>query len=455
MSRILVVEDEALIRGELRRLLTRAGHEIAEAGSVAEALSEHTPLNAFDLVLTDLRLPGRPGVDLITASAPTPVVMMTSYATVKSAVEAMKLGAADYLAKPFDHDELLLLVDRMLEQGRLRRQVTALRADVARTYPVSGMVGRSPAMLEVFERVRKVASTDATVLIRGESGTGKELVARSIHEQSPRRDAPLVSVNCAAIPEGLIETELFGHEKGAFTGASTAHTGLIEAADGGTFFLDEVGELPAAAQARLLRVLQESDVRRVGATRSRRVNVRVIAATHRDLPRMAKEGGFRSDLYFRLRVFEILLSPVRDRPDDLDDLTRHLLARNEKRFGKSGLELTAEAWAAIRSHHWPGNVRELDNAIERAVILCDTGRITPELLALDDVPTTTSEPTADESTGSLDDLAGTSLQDYFRRFVLEHQSTLSETELARRLGISRKALWERRIRFGLPRPGIR
>jgi two-component system, NtrC family, response regulator AtoC len=454
MSRILVVEDEQLIRGELRRLLTRAGHDVAEAGSVPQAIAEHSPLDAFDLVLTDLRLPGPSGIDLISASAPAPAVVMTSYATVKSAVEAMQLGAADYLAKPFDHEELILVVDRVLAQGRLRRQVKALRADVERTYPVGGMVGRSAAMLEVLERIRKVAATDAAVLIRGESGTGKELVARAIHEQSQRRDAPIVAVNCAAIPEGLIESELFGHEKGAFTGAAGAHTGLIEAADGGTFFLDEVGELPAAAQARLLRVLQESEVRRVGATRPRRVDVRVIAATHRDLPRMVKDGEFRSDLYFRLRVFEILIAPLRDRREDLEDLTRHLLARNQARFGKAGLELTDEAWAAVRSHHWPGNVRELDNAIERAVILCDTGRITPELLALDDVPA--SDAGSDDGGGErAGEAAGASLNDYFRRFVLEHQDRLSETEIARRLGISRKALWERRLRFGLPRPGTR
>ena len=455
MSRLLVVEDEALIRGELHRLLTRAGHEVAEAGSVAEALSAHAPLDAFDLILTDLILPGSPGVDLITAAAPAPVVLMTSYATVKSAVEAMKLGAVDYLAKPFDHDELLLVIDRVLAQGRLRRQVTALRADVARTYPVGGMVGRSAAMLEVFERIRKVAATDATVLVLGESGTGKELVARAIHERGPRRDSPLVAVNCAAIPEGLIESELFGHERGAFTGAASAHTGLIEAADGGTFFLDEVGELPASAQGRLLRVLQDSEVRRVGATRARRVNVRVIAATHRDLPRMVKDGGFRSDLYFRLRVFEIVLPALRERLDDLEELARHLLARNEHRFGKRNLELTADAWAAIRAYHWPGNVRELDNAIERAVILCDTGRITPELLAIDTPPTPAEAPDDPLAARAGDSSIGASLQDYFRRFVLDHQDTLSETELARRLGISRKALWERRIRFGLPRPHTR
>jgi len=448
MSRILVVEDEALIRTELRRLLMRAGHDVAEASAIPEAQSEHAPFDTFDLIITDLRLPGPQGTELIALAAPTPVLIMTSYATVKSAVEAIKLGAVDYLAKPFDHDELLLVVERLLAQARMKRQVKAMRADLERAFPVLGMVGSSSAMRDVFARVHKVAPTDATVLVRGESGTGKELVARAIHEQSPRRDAPLVAVNCAAIPEGLIESELFGHEKGAFTGAQSTHTGLVEAADGGTMFLDEVGELPPAAQARLLRVLQESEVRRVGSTRSRRVSVRVIAATHRDLSQMVKEGAFRNDLYFRLRVFEIVLPPLRERGRDVEELATHLLRRAESRFAKTGLTLTDDAWAAVRAHHWPGNVRELDNAIERAVILCDTGRITPELLALDDARSSEDTSVVPVSEGN----GGASLVDYFRRFVLENQETLSETELARRLGISRKALWERRARLGLPRP---
>jgi two-component system response regulator AtoC len=471
MSRILVVEDEAIIRGELRRLLARHGHDVTEAAAVHEAQADRE-LDAFDLVITDLRLPGAPGTDLIGHAGETPVLVMTSYATVKSAVEAMKLGAADYVAKPFDHDELLVTVDRLLAQGRLRRQVAALRSDVERDYPVSGMVGRSPGMLEVFARVQKVAPTDATVLVRGESGTGKELVARAIHERSRRRDAALVAVNCAAIPDGLIESELFGHEKGAFTGAAASHTGLVEAAAGGTLFLDEIGELPAAAQARLLRVLQEGEVRRVGATRTRRVDVRVIAATHRDLPLMVREGTFRSDLYFRLRVVEIFLPPLRDRGEDLEELAQHLLEQQMRRLGKSNLSFTPAGLGAIASYHWPGNVRELDNAIERAAILCDTGRITPELLALEEpgvganagfvdasgdgeVVSVTVEADA-ETSSPLGAVAGAgagpeSLEGYFRRYVLEHQDRMSETELARRLGISRKALWERRARLGIPR----
>ena len=442
MSRLLVVEDEPVIRGELKRLLSRVGHDVADADSVPAAERDHD-LASFDLILTDLRLPGPPGTDLIARAGGTPVVVMTSYATVKSAVEAMKLGAADYVAKPFDHDELLMIVARVLEQGRMRRQVAALLADVDRDYPVDGMVGASPLMRDVRARIDKVAPTDATVLVRGESGTGKELVARAIHAKSPRRDGPFVAVNCAAIPDGLVESELFGHEKGAFTGAAAAHAGLVEAADGGTLFLDEVGELPPPAQARLLRFLQEAEIRRVGATRAVRVDVRVVAATHRDLPRMVQDRSFRDDLYYRLRVVEIALPPLRDRGDDVVELARHLLERAARKLGASSFELIDEAVAAIRAHHWPGNVRELDNAIERAAILCDTGRITGELLALDDAapPSSSSPPPP----------AGESLESYFRRFVVEHQDDMSETELARRLGISRKALWERRARFGIPR----
>jgi two-component system, NtrC family, response regulator AtoC len=451
VSRILIVEDEALIRSELRRLLVRAGHDVAEAGSVPMALAEQAPLDRFDLVITDLRLPGPPGTELIAAAAPAPVVVMTSYATVRSAVDAMKLGAVDYVSKPFDHDEILIMVERVLAKALLERQVSALRASVERDYPVAGMVGRSQAMRDVFERIRKVAPTEATVLVRGESGTGKELVARALHEQSPRKNAPLVVVNCAAIPESLMESELFGHEKGAFTGATQPRVGLIEAADGGTLFLDEIGELPVQVQARLLRVLQESEVRRVGGTRTKRVDVRIVAATHRDLPQMVKDGAFRSDLYFRLRVFEVLLPALRDRPDDVPPLAEHLFERALKRFGKRDVYLGEAAWAAIRAHRWPGNVRELDNALERAVILCDQGAITPELLALEAAPDEASAE-HDERAPASEGRVGSSLLDYFRRFVLEHQHALSETELAKRLGISRKALWERRARLGLPRP---
>ncbi|XXF80019.1 sigma-54 dependent transcriptional regulator [Myxococcaceae bacterium GXIMD 01537] len=440
MSHVLLVEDEPVIRGELKRLLMRGGHRVEEAGSLPEA-DEQLGRARYELVLADLRLPGGHGTELI-ARAGAPVVIMTSFATVRSAVEAIQMGAVDYIAKPFDHDELLGLVDRVLQ----RKPAAPPRGQApVPDSPPSGLVGRSAAMQAVLSRLGKVAPTEATVLIRGESGTGKELAARAIHAQSPRAAAPLITVNCAAIPASLMESELFGHEKGAFTGAVASRTGLIEAAQGGTLFLDEVGELPMAVQAQLLRVLQEGEVRRVGATKVRQVDVRVLSATHRDLPRMVEEGSFRRDLYFRLRVVEVQLPALRDRPEDLETLAEHLLARACARLRVPKGSFTPEALSALRRHRWPGNVRELQNAIESAVVMCEGQPLTPELLGMEEAAPASAAPAAGVE-------SGLSLEDYFRQFVLEHQGHLSETALARRLGISRKALWERRLRLGIPRP---
>ncbi|MDH3672297.1 MAG: sigma-54 dependent transcriptional regulator, partial [Gammaproteobacteria bacterium] len=362
-----------------------------------------------------------------------------------SAVEAMKLGAVDYIAKPFDHDELLMLIERTISRRRLTRQNEALKSDVQREYPVSGIIGFCPTMREVFSRIQKVAPTATTVLVVGESGTGKELVARALHAQSERDNGPMIAVNCAAIPDNLIESELFGHEKGSFTGAVDTHRGLVEAADGGTLFLDEVGELPLAAQARLLRVLQDGEIRRIGASQPWRVDVRLIAATHRDLRQLVEEKRFRDDLYFRLRVMEIRLPPLRERDGDVVELANYLLDRVCKRLHRSSMTFAPEAIAVIEAYSWPGNVRELENAIERAVILCDGKSITSDLLAIE---------TYDHGGGhSLTPTGDTnaSLDNYIRKFVLENQNTLTETELARRLGISRKTLWEKRQRLGIPR----
>ena len=445
MSQILIIEDETIIRAALRQLLERNGYSVAEAGSVSEAEVDHA-LGEFDLIIADLRLPGAPGTDVIAKAPNIPVLIMTSYASVRSAVESMKLGAVDYIAKPFDHDEMLILVERTLRQGTLARQNAALKSDVSRAYPVAGMIGRCPTMVEVFHRIYKVAPADTTVLILGESGTGKELVARAVHEHSARRDAPLIAVNCAAIPDNLIESELFGHEKGAFTGAVGMHRGLVEAADGGTLFLDEIGELPLEAQARLLRVLQEGEIRRVGSTQSRRVDVRLVAATHRDLEQQVDEGLFRSDLYFRLNVMEIRLPPLRERGADIAELAQMLLEKTCKRLNRPPLHITEEALTRIHAYAWPGNVRELENVIERAVILAEGAEITPKLLSIhadSEKQAHGGESPAGEETLSLDD--------YFRRFVREHEQTMTETELARRLGISRKTLWEKRQRLGIPR----
>ncbi|MCG6872518.1 MAG: sigma-54 dependent transcriptional regulator [Gammaproteobacteria bacterium] len=443
-GRVLIVEDEAVIRAALRRLLERGGYVVVEAASVGEA--EAAQPSGFDLIISDLRLPGGKGTEIIERSDGVPVLIMTSYASVPSAVECMKKGAADYIAKPFDHEEMLLVVQRIIRQNRLLRQHAVMKTELEHEYPVSGLVGSCAAIEEVRDHIRKVAPTSATVLIAGESGTGKELVARAIHEFSARSDGPFITVNCAAIPEGLIESELFGHEKGAFTGAVTAHTGLVEAAKGGTLFLDEIGELPAAAQARLLRCLQDGEVRRVGSTSSSQVDVRMVAATNRDLQQLVDEERFRADLYFRVRVMEIYLPPLRERGDDIPQLAHYLLERVCNRLNRPLLHLGPEVVPALASYEWPGNIRELENAIERAVILTEGEE--PISLRLLDLGS------KGESGSAVSDPRFT-LEEYFCHFVRRHEQNMTETELAARLGISRKSLWERRQRMDLHRPGAR
>ena len=464
MSHILVVEDEPIIRTALRRLLERHQYQVSEAGAVHEAVENHN-LDDFALIISDLRLPGEPGTELIRRAPNTPVLIMTSYASLRSAVDSMKLGAVDYIAKPFDHEEMLQAVARIIEASQQSRAAAGVAdpapaADTASDDTQSmGIIGASPAMLTLFKRIRKVAPTMSTVLIQGESGTGKELVARALHENSPRARAPMISVNCAAIPETLIESELFGHEKGAFTGAVAGRTGLVEAADGGTLFLDEIGELPLEAQARLLRVLQESEIRRVGSLQSQKVDVRLVAATHRDLKTLARQGLFREDLYYRLNVIELRLPPLRERGDDVMLIAEALLARIGRNMGTPALHFSKEATNSIRHYQWPGNVRELENAIERAAILCDEDEISTDLLGIEpdleqertSQATSALESMRSPSSQSTEPAEDLSLEDYFQHFVLEHQEHMTETELANKLGISRKCLWERRQRLGIPR----
>jgi two-component system response regulator GlrR len=294
---------------------------------------------------------------------------MTSYGNLKSAVEAMKQGAVDYISKPFDHDEMLLSIQRILREKNLLAQNQALKQEVARSYPTTGMIGSCAAMQEVFTRIRKVAPMATTVLIRGESGTGKELVARALHEQSPRAVNPMISVNCAAIPETLIESELFGHEKGAFTGAQNNRKGLVEAADGGTLFLDEIGELPIEAQARLLRLLQEKEIRRIGSTQAKRVDVRLVAATHRDLKKLVSENRFREDLYYRLNVVSLHLPALAERREDIPLLAGHFLATLAGKYGKTLHGFAPEAIKLLATAPWPGNVRQLYNVVEQVCAL--------------------------------------------------------------------------------------
>ncbi len=428
---ILIIEDEVVIRTSLQKFLTQQGFNVTEANSVDEAVLQSP--NDFSLIITDLRLPGPVGTDIIKYAPDVPVLVMTSYASVTSAVEAMKLGAIDYIAKPFDYETLLSTINSILGPHN-----TAA--------PIDGMLGQCAAMQLVFDRINKVAPTDTNVLILGESGTGKELVAKAIHAASKQSNKPMISLNCAAIPDTLIESELFGHEKGAFTGATNRRVGLVEAADGGTLFLDEIGELPLEAQARLLRVLQEGEVRRVGSVETNKVKVRLIAATHRDLKTLTKQGQFREDLYYRLNVMKLLLPPLRERTGDLEALANHFLRQNCEKLGKACLSFSDDTVNLITRYRWPGNIRELENAIERAVILAESKIIQPDLLAIEQ--DTDQLANDDEADYPFDDL---SLEDYFQKFVLENQDHMTETELAQKLGISRKALWQRRQKLQLPR----
>ncbi|MBT2297979.1 sigma-54-dependent transcriptional regulator [Pseudomonas fluorescens] len=467
MPHILIVEDETIIRSALRRLLERNQYQVSEAGSVQEA-QERFSIPTFDLIVSDLRLPGAPGTELIKLGQGTPVLIMTSYASLRSAVDSMKMGAVDYIAKPFDHDEMLQAVARILRDRQTATNNTPEPASkTAASAKVGagnhngeiGIIGSCAPMQDLYSKIRKVAPTDSNVLVQGESGTGKELVARALHNLSRRAKAPMISVNCAAIPESLIESELFGHEKGAFTGASAGRAGLVEAADGGTLFLDEIGELPLEAQARLLRVLQEGEIRRVGSVQSQKVDVRLIAATHRDLKSLAKIGQFREDLYYRLHVIALKLPALRERGADVNEIAQAFLARQSARVNRTDLKFAPDAEQAIRHYAWPGNVRELENAVERAVILCESPEISADLLGID---IELSDLDDEEFIGLAPQQGGAnnssheptedlSLEDYFQHFVLEHQDHMTETELARKLGVSRKCLWERRQRLGIPR----
>src|SRR5215217_6042548 len=385
MPDILLVEDKESLRRVLRLTLESAGYGVAEAEdarSAAQALAREP----FRLVLTDLRMPHGSGLDVLRASkaadAEVPVVLMTGYGSVDEAVQAMKDGAHDFLQKPVDSNHLLLLIGRALEQARLRTENVLLREEWSRRYGFPRILGESESLKRAVGETQRVAQTEATVLLLGESGTGKELFARAVHHLSPRRDRPFVAINSAAIPEPLIENELFGHERGAFTGASDRRQGKFELASGGTVFLDEIGELPLGVQGKLLRAIEEKVVDRIGGRAPVAVDVRVVAATNKDLKAAVENGQFRGDLFFRLAVFPIEVPPLRDRGDDIVLLAQHFASEIGRELRGREAQLSPESLAALKQHHWPGNVRELENAIERACIISDSLVLQPADLGL-------------------------------------------------------------------------
>ena len=384
MPRILIVEDKDSLRAMLEEMLRAENLEVRGIASGSTAVETLRAGEPVDLVLTDWRLPGADGLAVLDAARaldPTiPVIVMTAFGSIEAAVDAMRRGAEDFITKPVDPDLLRLLVSRAIERRLRERESLLFEDNQSRTMPA--IIGESPAIRTVQAEAQRVATTDATVLLEGESGTGKELFARAIHELSSRRKRPFVAINCAAIPETLIESELFGHERGSFTGATARRLGKFELADGGTIFLDEIGELSPATQGKLLRVLQERSFHRVGGTISLQVDVRILAASNRPLDRMVAQGLFREDLYYRVRVFPIRIPPLRDRPEDIDPLVDWFLGHLPQELGKKGLRIAPAARERLRAYEWPGNVRELRNCLERAIILSDGGVIEERSLCL-------------------------------------------------------------------------
>ena len=453
MSRILVVDDEDSLRRVLQVQLEQDGYSVVTAASAQQAFSL-LQLRGYDLVITDLRMPGLSGMEVLkqvkSQYSETVVIVLTAFGTVETAVEAMKAGAYDFLTKPVHPDELSLVVARALDHLRLIEEVRALRANLNQKYGFENIRGNSDALLHVLDVAARAARTNSTLLIRGETGTGKELLARAIHFNSSRKDGPLITINCAAIPRELLESELFGHKKGAFTGAVGDKKGKIEMADGGTLFLDEIGEIPPELQVKLLRLIQEGEIDKIGSELGHHVDVRIIAATHRDLQAMIEDGTFREDLYYRLAVIPLVLPPLRERVEDISDLVQHFFARSQQKNGRPNLVMPPALLPYFVRYRWPGNVRELENAVERVVVLTRGDEVT-----LHDLPEFLREERA-----GVDALEiglppqGISLEAIEKELILKalEKCDWNQTHAARYLDISRKTLIYRMERHGIRRP---
>jgi len=453
-TRVLVVDDERSMRELLAIMLKQAGHEVTVADG-GEAAIQALKSDTFDLVITDLRMRRVDGLAVLRAakehSPPTVVLVVTAFASTETAVEAMKLGAYDYLTKPFKLDEIKLTIANALERKRLQDENQALKRQLRRERGFGNFIGKSRQMLDIFDTIRKAADGVSNVLVTGESGTGKELVARAIHDESPRRNGPFVSVNCGAIPETLMESELFGHVKGAFTGAVASTEGLFAAAGGGTLFLDEITEIPHSVQVKLLRATQEREVRRVGDTRDVKVDVRLIAASNRDLSKAMADGVLREDLYYRLNVIPIHMPPLRERLDDIPLLVSHFIARITKDVGKSVKGISPDSLAILERYHWPGNIRELENVVERAIVL-GSG----DLLSPDSLPPHLRMPRDEQAVTVEIPPAGVDLEDTltrienrYIRLALERSGWL-QVRAAELLGLS-----FRQFRYKLQKHGLR
>ena len=459
---ILVVEDDESLRRVTQAQLERAGHAVTAAADATEAL-EILRTKPQDLVLSDLNLPDLSGLDLlktVRADFPeTAIVIVTAYGTIETAVEAIKLGAYDYLTKPVHPEELRTLVTRVLERHRLIEEVRLLRTTIDRKFGFENIIGSSNVLMQVLSSAASVAHTDANVLIFGETGTGKELLAKAIHVNSPRRDRPFVVISCGSIPRDLLESELFGHIKGSFTGAFTHKKGKVESADGGTVFLDEIGEMPLDLQVRVLRLVQEHEIEKIGATNTQKVNVRILAATHRNLEARVAEGLFREDLYYRLSVIPITLPPLRERREDIPTLVAEFFERSKRKHSKPGLVLPPGLMHYFVEYHWPGNIRELENLVERIVLLSSSEEVTPANLPdnLRKAGATVEFPAEDHAAVLTmpADTEGLSLEAVERQMIIQalRKFDWNQTKAARYLDISRKTLTYRIAKHGIEKEG--
>ncbi len=447
MVKILIVDDEPGVSHSLALNLEVAGYQVQEAGSGEEAI-RLVEKEIFDLVLCDLRMEKMSGLEVLRqikrCSPDTEVLLMTAFAAVETAVQAMKEGAYDYIAKPFQHDELLLTVRKALERNQLRLRVRVLEQRMRDKYGIENVVATSEAMQSILRTTAALAGTDATVLLTGESGTGKELVANAIHQISPQREQPFIAVNCGALPEQLLESELFGHVRGAFTGAITNKRGLAEEANGGTLFLDEIGDAPLSIQVKLLRFIENGEIRRVGDTQTHHVKVRVIAATNRDLQQMMQAGAFREDLYYRLNVIPLHIPPLRDRGEDILLLAQHFLKKHAQRLHRPNMRISPEAQSCLLQYHWPGNARELSHAVEHAVTLSGNKELQPA-----DFPPHITQPPSIIKRGKQDYLEG-SLAEVEKAYIFKvlQDTNWNQKQAGKILQLSKATLYRRLKEYG-------
>jgi DNA-binding NtrC family response regulator len=445
-DRLLIVEDEETLCESLQRVFRKSGYTV-EISTTAEDALEKLEKDSFDLLVTDIILPGMDGIELLKKVKQMQldliVIIITAYASVETAVEALRAGAYDYVMKPIIHEEMKKIVSNALLQKALSTENQMLRKQIEQHYDFQHIIGNSTAIKNVIQEIEKIADAKSNVLLSGETGTGKELFARAIHYNSRRRDKPFIPINCSAIPENLLESELFGYSRGAFTGAVTPKKGLFEEADGGTVFLDEIGDLSHQLQSKLLRVLEDQEIRPLGSTQSRRVDIRILSATNQNIDQAVSESSFREDLFYRINVITISLPPLREREGDLHLLIEHFINKYSSELGKGVTGISDEALKILLSYPWPGNVRELQNIIERAVLLSDGNMISNKQLPAGLHKKDTLAENSLKSQFSIDG--------YTRAFITEYQHKFSEQQLADLLGITRKTLWEKRKKWNIKR----